>query len=41
VHDALEGVVYTKDRWLDDVRWYRAGVDVDAPRAEITISPIP
>lgn len=39
VHDALEGVVYVKDRWLDDVRWYRAGVDVDAPRAEIVISP--
>jgi Holliday junction resolvase RusA-like endonuclease len=39
VHDALEGVVYKNDRWLWDVRWIRAGVDVDHPRAEITISP--
>lgn len=40
VHDALEGVVYTKDRWLHDISWRRAGVDVDAPRAEITIQPV-
>jgi hypothetical protein len=40
-HDALESVVYTKDRWLWDTRWIRAGVDVDAPRAEVTITPIP
>lgn len=40
VHDALETTVYTKDRWLYDVRWERAGVDVDAPRAEITIVPV-
>lgn len=39
VHDALQGLVYTTDRWLYDARWYRAGVDVDAPRAEITITP--
>jgi Holliday junction resolvase RusA-like endonuclease len=39
-HDALEGVLYTNDRWLHDVHWTRAGVDVDAPRAEITITPI-
>jgi hypothetical protein len=41
VHDALEGVVYTKDRWLYRVEWERAGVDVDAPRCELTITPIP
>lgn len=40
-HDALEKVVYTKDRWLYDARWHRVGVDVDAPRAELTITPIP
>lgn len=40
VHDALEGVVYENDRWLYDVHWTRAGVDVDAPRAEITCSPL-
>jgi Holliday junction resolvase RusA-like endonuclease len=40
VHDALEGAVYENDRWLHDVHWIRAGVDVDAPRAEITIRPL-
>lgn len=38
-HDAFEGVVYTKDRWLHEVRWVRCGCDVDAPRAEIRIRP--
>lgn len=37
-HDALESVIYTKDEWLHDVQWRRAGVDVDRPRAEITIA---
>jgi Holliday junction resolvase RusA-like endonuclease len=41
VHDALERAVYENDRWLHDVHWIRAGVDVDAPRAEITIVPLP
>jgi hypothetical protein len=40
VHDALEGAVYQNDRWLYDVRWTRAGVDVDAPRCELTIWPL-
>jgi Holliday junction resolvase RusA-like endonuclease len=40
VHDALEGAVYVKDRWLWRATWERAGVDVDAPRAEITITPL-
>lgn len=40
VHDALEDVVYTKDRWLHDIHWIRAGVDVDAPRCEIRIAPL-
>lgn len=39
VADALQHVVYTTDRWLYDTRWIRAGVDVDAPRAEILITP--
>jgi Holliday junction resolvase RusA-like endonuclease len=40
VHDALKGVVFVDDEWLYDTRWRRAGVDVDQPRAEITIIPI-
>jgi Holliday junction resolvase RusA-like endonuclease len=39
-HDALEKLVYTTDHWLYDVRWIRAGVDVDHPRAELTITPL-
>ena len=39
VHDALEGTVYTKDRWLKSTHWYEAGVDCDHPRAELTIRP--
>jgi Holliday junction resolvase RusA-like endonuclease len=38
-HDAFEDLVYTRDEWLHDVRWTRAGVDVDRPRAEIRITP--
>jgi Holliday junction resolvase RusA-like endonuclease len=40
VHDALKGTVFTDDQWLHDVRWIRAGVDVDAPRCELTITPL-
>lgn len=40
VHDGLEKVVYRSDAQLHDVRWIRAGVDVDAPRCELTISPM-
>jgi Holliday junction resolvase RusA-like endonuclease len=39
VQDALNKIVYADDAWLYDVRWLNAGVDVDAPRAEITIEP--
>lgn len=39
VHDALNEVVYVDDHQLHDVRWLRAGVDVDRPRAELTITP--
>ncbi len=35
--DSLQRIVYASDRWVYDVRWIRAGVDVDAPRAEITV----
>jgi len=41
VHDAIEGAIVSNDRWLHDVRWIRAGVDVDAPRCELTITPLP
>lgn len=40
VHDALTDVVYVDDSQLHDVRWIRAGVDVDHPRAELTITPL-
>lgn len=40
VHDGIEHVVYHNDSQLHDVRWIRAGVDVDAPRCELTISPL-
>lgn len=39
-HDALSKAIYVDDQWLHDARWTRAGVDVDRPRAEITITPI-
>jgi Holliday junction resolvase RusA-like endonuclease len=39
VHDALQGVMYTNDSLLWDTRWQRVGVDVDRPRAEVTIYP--
>ena len=41
VHDALERVVYRNDTWLHDIHWRRCGVDVDAPRAEISLTPLP
>ena len=41
VHDALEGIVYVNDNQLHATHWLRAGVDVDAPRAELTIAPLP
>jgi Holliday junction resolvase RusA-like endonuclease len=40
VFDAMKGAIYDDDRWLHDVRWIRMGVDVDQPRAEITITPL-
>ena len=39
-HDAMEGVIFKTDSWLHDVRWIRAGIDVDQPRAELTITPL-
>lgn len=39
VTDALEKAVIANDKWLWEEHWIRAGVDVDRPRAEITISP--
>lgn len=40
VCDALEKAVYVNDSQLHRVTWERAGVDVDRPRAELTIGPI-
>lgn len=39
-HDALKGIVIEDDDILVP-RWIPAGVDVDAPRAELTIHPYP
>ena len=39
-NDALQGIVFKNDNQLHDQRWIRAGIDVDAPRAEIEISPL-
>lgn len=39
VHDALEKVIYPKDSLLWRAVWERAGVDVDQPRAEVTVAP--
>lgn len=38
IHDALEGVVYANDNQLHRIEYQRAGVDIDAPRAEVTIT---
>jgi len=38
--DGMEKVIYADDAQLRDVRILNAGVDVDAPRAEIEISPL-
>lgn len=40
-HDALEGIVYRNDNLLYWNHWLRVGVDIDAPRAELTIAPLP
>lgn len=40
LHDAMNAVVYEDDCWLHETHWIRAGVDVDAPRCELTIMPI-
>jgi Holliday junction resolvase RusA-like endonuclease len=39
VHDALEKIVYRNDNQLRATHWLHAGVDVDAPRAEIILTP--
>lgn len=39
VQDAMNGIAYTDDSMIDDVRWIRAGVDVDRPRLDLTITP--
>ncbi len=38
VHDSLEGIVYANDSQITDLRWWKVGVDIDAPHALITIS---
>jgi Holliday junction resolvase RusA-like endonuclease len=40
LHDAMAGTIFEDDSQLHDVRWIRAGVDVDAPRCELTITPL-
>jgi Holliday junction resolvase RusA-like endonuclease len=38
--DSLKGVVWTDDHWLHEGTWRLVGRDIDAPRAELTISPL-
>lgn len=38
VHDVLSGLAYGDDRQIAKTTWERAGVDVDAPRCELTIT---
>lgn len=38
--DALEGACYTNDRQLAALTWRRAGVDIDRPRVELTLTPL-
>lgn len=40
VQDALTAIAYADDSLIDDLRWIRAGVDIDAPRVEIHIQPL-
>lgn len=40
-HDSMQGVVVVNDRWFWKTTWEHVGTDCDAPRAEITIQPIP
>lgn len=39
VHDAMSGILFADDSQLHEVHWILAGVDVDAPRAQITLEP--
>lgn len=39
-HDALQEITYEKDAQVHDSRWRYAGVDIDRPRAELTITPM-
>ncbi len=41
VHDSMTGIVYDDDSQLDAVTWLRLPVDIDRPRLELTISPLP
>jgi Holliday junction resolvase RusA-like endonuclease len=38
--DSLKGVVFTDDHWLHRGGWTHAGRDIDAPRCELTITPL-
>lgn len=40
VQDALTGIAYADDSLIDDLRWIRAGVDIDAPRVALLIQPL-
>jgi Holliday junction resolvase RusA-like endonuclease len=37
IADGLEGIIYANDHQLSRTEWYKLGVDVDAPRAEVKI----
>lgn len=38
--DSMSKIIFADDHLLHDVRWIRAGIDIDRPRADITIEPL-
>lgn len=39
--DILTEIVYDDDSQIDDARWRRGPIDIDRPRLEITVTPLP
>lgn len=38
VHDSLEGIIYANDHQITKLIWQKVGVDIDSPKAIVTIS---
>lgn len=41
IADAMSGLVYQDDKLIDDAHFMRGEPDVDRPRVEITVTPVP